>query len=147
MSNLAVRAFARELVKNLIPEAPFQKTIAILATPKNLPDLWCTLEFPDAGLQRLTVGETAIWREYGSFSLVLLAKSGYGEDALVELGSKLTRYARDLQTRLTEASGIVGSLRIDNVSPPNPEPYEDGNWATCSVVCVYTYDSVRGRGE
>ena len=148
MSSNLIRNFARALVQYVVPEAPFQKTISTIEQQKNLPDLWCTLEFTDAGSQRLTVGVSALWREFGSFSLVLLGKSGYGEEELTKLGEKFERYARDLQQRVTDpATGITGKLRIENVSPPNAEPYEDGNWASCSVVCTYTYDSVRGAAE
>lgn len=145
MSSSAIRNWSADLVRQVLPEAPFQKTISTLEQQKNLPEIWSTIEYTDAGSQRLTIGKRAIWREFGSFSVIILCKSGYGEEQITLLGEKFFNFATDVQQNIVEATtGITGRLRIENVSPPNADPYEDGNWASCSVVCVYAYDSVRG---
>jgi hypothetical protein len=126
-------------------EVPFQETQGMLVTQTGLPEMWCTMEFDAGGRQRLTVGGRYISREYGTCTAVFLCKAGRGPDA-VQRVAQLFADAMDGEhgASLVEASGVEGTLRIDNVSPPNGEPYEDGNWLVCSVSCVYTYDSVRG---
>ena len=144
MANPAITRFARTLIATVVPEAPFQPTIGVLFQSKDLPEVWSTLEFSDAANQRLTIGTRAIWREFGSFSIVLLGKSGFGTDALLMLGQRVTDKLQDMQERLLEYNGISGTLRLDSVGVPNTEDYEDGNWLITTVACVYTYDSVRG---
>lgn len=144
MSSTIIRDWAQMLVQQVVPEAPFQKTIVSLEQTKNLPEIWSTLEFGDANTQRLTLGKPALWREYGSFNAVLLGRSGFGVDPLLNIGRKLYNFATDLRVKLVEPdTGIVGTLRIDNVSPPNADPFEDGNWASVTVICTYSYDSNR----
>lgn len=127
---------------------PFQETQGILRTQKGLPEVWCTLEYDDASTQRLTLGQVALWREYGTATVVFLAKAGHGPDELLRIGQAFADAMRaDYQNRLTEENGVIGTLRIENVGSPNPEPFEDGNWLVCSVACVYTYDSVRGADQ
>jgi hypothetical protein len=109
--------------------------------------VWSTLEIADAANQRLTIGSRAIWREFGSFSFVLVGKSGFGTDALLLLGQRVTDKLQDMQRRLQEQNGINGMMRLDSVGVPNTEDFEDGNWLMCTVACVYTYDSVRGAAE
>ena len=147
MSSLVVKQWSERLVKAMVPSAPYQPTIGVLLEQKNLPEIWSTLEHADASNQRLTVGTSALWREFGNFTVILAGKAGFGPEPLEKLGQAFSDHAMPWQERLRDPiSGRWGTLRIDNVSPPNSEPYEDGNWLMCSVVCVYTYDSVRGAG-
>lgn len=144
MANPAVARFAKLLITQVVPEAPFQPTIAVLYQQKNLPEVWSTLEFSDAANQRLTIGHRAIWREFGSFSIVLVGKAGFGTEALLTLGQRVTDVLQDKQERLVEYNDISGMMRLDSVGVPNTEDYEDGNWLITTIACVYTYDSVRG---
>lgn len=145
MTSTVVKRFAESLVAQVVPEAPYQNTIGQLTDTKNLPEIWSTLEYADAGSQRLTVGTPALWREFGTIVVVLVGKAGFGPKPLEKLGEKIFNTVQDMQRKLTEPeTGITGTLRIQNVSPPNGDDYEDGNWLQCSVSCVYTYDSVRG---
>lgn len=113
---------------------------------KGLPDMWLTMEADTAALQRLTIGRNAIYRESGTVSCVFLGKSGVGIRDCLVAAQRLADYVRDnvYQIELVEADGRGGTLRIENVSSPDPDPYEQGNWLLCSVMCAYTYDSVRG---
>lgn len=126
----------------------FQETQGKLLSQKSLPELWCTVEWENGSRQRLTVGKRAIWREYGTATAVFVGKAGYGPAAVLAAAQQFAD-AVDVHEviagiELTEANDITGTMRIENVGTPNPEPYEDGNWLVCSVSCVYTYDSVRG---
>jgi len=129
-------------------EVPFYETQGIAPSNKNLPDLWMTMESDTSGMQRLTVGTQPIYREIGTVSCVFMGKSGLGIRAGLAAAQRLADDVRDnrYQTELTEESGRKGMLRIEDVSSPDPAPYEDGNWLLCTVVCSYTYDSVRGAG-
>lgn len=144
MSAPVVREFAEKLIKQVMPEAPFQPTIGVLVTKKDLPELWSTLEFGTAVDQRLTIGRRYLNRETNNFDVILLGKAGFGPDPLIALLGKFRDVATDLSLRLTDTNGRSGTFRLDSVGPPNSEPFEDGNWLLASVVCVYTYDSVRG---
>jgi hypothetical protein len=128
-------------------EVEFQETQGVLTNQKNLPEMWCTLEWDNGSRQRLTIGRRALWRENGACTVLFLAKSGKGPEALLEVAQAFAdEMDPELGTELAEKSGIEGTLRIENVTPPNGEPYEDGNWLVASVTCIYTYDSVRGAG-
>lgn len=130
-------------------DVPFHETQGQLVVQKNLPDLWMTMESDTSAISRLTIGGAAIFRESGTISCVFLGKSGRGiRDGLVA-AQRLADEVRDnhYQTELTEDSGRKGTLRLSDVSSPDPAPYEDGNWLLCTVVCAYTYDSVRGAGS
>lgn len=128
------------------PDVPFHETQGQLLVQKNLPDMWMTMETDTTSMNRITIGSPAIYREAGSVSCVYLIKSGRGfADSLVA-AQRLADDMRDnhYQTELTEVDGRAGTLRLENISSPDPAPYEDGNWLLCSVICAYTYDSVRG---
>lgn len=144
MTSTVVKAYAEGIVRTVLPNAPFQDTIGVLWTQKDLPEVWSTIEYSDSGNQRLTIGRPALWREFGSFTVTIVGKSGFGVDALQRMGESVSDLLQDQTERLIEANGISGMFRFDSVGLPNPEQYEDGNWIICSVVCVYTYDSVRG---
>ena len=144
MTSSVVKAYAEQIVRTVVPNAPFQDTIGVLWKVKDLPEVWSTIEYSDAINQRLTVGPKAIWREQGSFTVVLVGKSGFGVDALQRMGESVTDLLQDKQQRLIEDRGISGMFRFDSVGLPNPDQFEDGNWILCEIVCVYTYDSVRG---
>jgi hypothetical protein len=124
----------------------FQETDGGLATQKGLPDLWATLEFDTPGNQRLSIGRRYIEREYGTASVLFLAKSGKGPEEVLIVAQQFANAAKELyQEEVYETlTGLTGTAHLENVSPPNAEPYEDGNWLVCSVACVYTYDCVRG---
>ncbi len=145
MSSPAVRKWFEEQIKFIVAEAPFMDTIGTLTTKKSLPDLWSTLEFGIPGSQRLTVGSPAIYREYGTVGMLLMVRSGAGASEVTRYLQKMHDLMLEKRAVLTEeGAALQGTLRIDNVSPPTTEPYEDGNWLIGSVACVYTYDSVRG---
>lgn len=130
------------------PDVPFIETQGTAPSQKNLPNIWMTMESDTSGMQRLTIGKQPIYREIGTVSCVFMTKSGLGiRDGLVA-AQRLADEVRDnrYQTDLVEDSGRPGTLRIEDVSSPDPAPYEDGNWLLCSVICSYTYDSVRGAG-
>ena len=126
-------------------DVPYQDTQSAYHNRKDLPEVWCTLEYDPGSTQRLSVGVPALYREYGTATIVFLGKSGKGIAALLRLAQSAADALRDaVNERIEEDGGIVGTLRLENVGPPSPEPYEDGAWVVCSVACVYTYDSVRG---
>lgn len=145
MSSLVVRNFFRELIEQILPEAPFQPTVAVLHEKKNLPLLWSTAEFGTATNNRLTVGRPYLNQEVNNVDIVCVIESGKGPDAVIEVLGKVTKYFENFEEkRIYGSDGHTGTLRLDNVGPPNTDPYEDGNWLLGSVVCVYTFTDIRG---
>ncbi len=107
------------------------------------------MEVVDGATTRLTIGKKFLHREHGAVTAVFVAKSGTGLTASLAAGQRFAdAMVNDpdtyFQTTLTEDDGRKGILQISNVGTPDPAPFEDGNWHLCSVVCAYTYDSVRG---
>lgn len=145
MASPHVRNWFKDIIERLAG-VPFQETDGVLRDKKAMPELWATLEFDLGSTQRLSVGSTYLEREYGTGTILFLMKSGKGPEALLTVGQSFKNSAQALyQEDITEAdTNITGTIRLENVGPPNGEPYEDGNWLMCSVACVYTYDSVRG---
>lgn len=131
------------------PDVPFHETQGQIPDNKNLPPMWLTMESDISTVQRLTIGLGALYRESGTVSCVFLAKSGLGIRDSLMAAQRLADEVRDkhYQVELTESTGRKGTLRIENVSSPDPDPFEQGNWLLCSVICAYTYDSVRGVGS
>lgn len=145
MSSLVIRNFFRELVEQIIPEAPFQPTVAVLHDKKNLPQIWSTVEYGTATNSRLTVGRRYINQELNNVDIVCVGESGKGPDGILEILGKVTKYLENFEEqRIYAPDGSTGTLRLDNVGPPNTDPYEDGNWLLGSVVCVYTFTDIRG---
>lgn len=135
-------------MQSFSPGIPFYETqsVGMPNAGRALPDMWLTMETDTSGMQRLSVGVPAIFRESGTVSCVFLGKSGRGIRDCLVAAQKLADDVRDnhYQTDLIEESGHKGTLRIEDVSSPDPDPYEQGNWLLCSVLCTYTYDSIRG---
>lgn len=146
MANPVIYKWFKETIPANTP-LEFQETQGILVQQKGLPELWVTMEFDTGSRQRLSTGRRALWREFGTCTAVFLAKAGKGPEA-VQLAAQAFADAMGevYQADLIEASGITGTLRIENIGTASADPYEDGNWLVCSVPCVYTYDSVRGAG-
>jgi hypothetical protein len=135
-----------DLVPRLVPEAPFQETDGILVNQKGLPEIWSTLEFDTGSNQKLSIGRSYLEREYGTCTVLFLIKAGRGPQVALEIGQAFADKAKALyQEDIKEASGVKATARLENVGPPNGEPYEDGNWLVCSVACVYSYDAIRGQ--
>lgn len=147
MPNPVVHEWFKTNIAAKVAPLLFQQTQGVLTTQKNLPDKWCTLEYDAGSRQRLTVGRRCIWRESGTATVLFLGKSGMGPEALLTAGQAFADAMEgEISVDLVEGSG-TGTLHIENVSPPNGEPYEDGNWLVLSVSCIYTYDSVRGAAD
>jgi len=129
-----------------ITDVPFYETQGIMLQQKELPEMWATMEVSNPGMLRLCVGEPALWREFGSLTVVFLGKSGRGVRDLLVQAQAFADTMREnyYQIDLVEDSGTTGTLRVETIGSPEPDPYEDGNWMLCSVTCSYTYDSVRG---
>jgi hypothetical protein len=140
-----VRTWFKDTIKSLAPDAPFQETDGVLLVQKGLPDLWSTMEFDLGANQRLSVGRIYIEREYGTCTVLFLLKAGGGPDAALLVAQAFAEAAKALyQDEVKEPSGRTATIRLENVGPPNCEPYEDGNWLVVSVACVYSYDAIRG---
>jgi hypothetical protein len=141
-----VRAWFIEKIGVYASTAPFQETDGGLRTQKGLPEMWTTLESDPGSTQRLTIGVPWLEREYGTATVIFLVKSGKGPSPVLWVAKAFkdalqALYQEEIQETDTR---IVGTVRVENVSPPNGEPYEEGNWLVCSVACVYSYDSWRG---
>lgn len=145
MASPHVRNWFKDVIERLAG-APFQETDGALRDKKNMPELWATVEFDIGSTQRLSVGRTYLEREYGTGTVIFLIKSGKGPDAVLKVAQSFKNSAQAvIQEDITEEdTNITGTIRFENVGPPNSEPYEEGNWLVCSVACVYTYDSIRG---
>ena len=119
---------------------PYHDTINTMPEPKVLTALvsWCTLEFMAPTEQRLTLGAPGLFRESGQVHVLVLTKSGKGDEAAVEASEAF----RALFTGINLDTG-GGRLTIDAPEPPSTEPTESGNWFLASVICSYTYDVVR----
>lgn len=127
---------------------PFFETQGQMLQQTNLPPMWATLELDTSAATWLSIGRPALHRESGTATAVFVAKSGKGVQPSLDAAQRFVDTLQDdkanYQTELTEPSGRKGTLRIEGVGSPEPAPFEDGNWLLCSVVCVYSYDSVRG---
>ena len=146
MASPNVRQWFIDLIGRLMPDAPFQETDGVLTQSKNLPEVWSTLEFDIDSNQRLSVGREHIEREYGTCTVLVLIKAGRGPMVGLRILEMFAQKAKELyQEDLREAGGLRATARLENVGPPNSEPYEDGNWLVCSVAIVYSYDAIRGR--
>lgn len=139
----------RDNIVQIAGDVPFFATQNEMLQQKGLPDAWVTMEIVEGATQRLTVGTRYFYQEHGSVTAVFVAKSGQGVLPGLVAGQRFADQIIDnpsqyLQIPLVEDNGREGTLRISNVGTPDPAPFEDGNWHLCSVVCAYTYDSVRG---
>lgn len=145
MASPVVRVFFTEQIQRLA-NVPFQETDGTLVVQKDLPELWATVEFDVGSTQRLSVGRTFLEKEYGTGTVIFLIKAGRGplEVSKIAQAFRLALLAMYQQDVTEDETGITGTVRIENIGPPNGEPYEDGNWLVCSVACVYTYECVRG---
>ena len=145
MASPNVRRWFIDLIGRYMPEAPFQETDGIIVEQKGLPDAWSTFEFDIGSTQKLTVGRGHIEREYGTCTVLIMIKAGRGPMVGLEIAEQFRKKLINLyQEELREFGGIKASARLENIGPPNSEPYEDGNWLVCSVACVYSYDAIRG---
>jgi hypothetical protein len=142
MSSRAVRTWFRTFVPATVPTVPYVETTNKAPDPQNLPDTWCTLEFSGATEERLTLGTTPIFREYGNVNVIVLGLSGRGDDTILQAAELLRTALTGISLQIPVAS-TVGELRIDAPEPPNTEPTESGNWFLASVSCSYTLDVVR----
>lgn len=146
MPSPTVRRWFVDLAGRFAPEAPFQETDGVLVVQKGLPEVWSTVEFDMGSNQKLTIGKEYIEREYGTCSVIFFIKSGRGPMVALEIAQSFADKAKELyQEDVKETSGVKATVRLENVGPPNSEPFEDGNWLVCSVACVYSYDAIRGR--
>lgn len=146
MASPHVRQWFMDKIRELAPAAPFQETEGVLVVQRDLPEMWSTLEFDIGGNQRLTVGRTYIEREFGNATILFLMKSGRGPAELLRVAQQFTDRLKNLYQEeiYEELTGMKGTARFENVSPPNSEPYEDGNWLVVTVTCAFSYDSIRG---
>lgn len=142
MSSRAIRAWFRTFLPATVPGIPYIETVNIAPNPKNLPDVWATLEFSNASEQRLTLGTTAIFREYGMVNVVVLGLSGRGDDGVIEAAEAYRAALQNVSEQVAVGSEF-GTLRIDAAEPPNTDATESGNWFLASVSCSYTFDVVR----
>lgn len=143
MSSRVVRQWFRAQVPLRVPSVPYRETINSSPDPRNLPDLWVTLEFANASEQRLTLGTRAIFREFGVVNIVVLGKSGKGDDTVLQ-AAELFRAAFSTVAETLAVGAGTGDFKIDTPEPPNTDQTESGNWFLASVSCSYTLDVVRG---
>lgn len=142
MSSRVVRSWFRAFLPATVPAIPYVETVNSAPNPKNLPDVWSTVEFSNASEQRLTIGTTAIFREYGMVNVIVLGLSGRGDDDVME-AAETYRAALQNITEQIAVDAAFGTLRIDAAEPPNTDATESGNWFLASVSCAYTFDVVR----
>lgn len=143
MSSRAVRQWFRAQIPLRVPTVPYRETINSMPDPRNLPDLWVTVEFANASEQRLTLGDRAIFREFGLVNIVVLGKSGKGDDPALQAAELFRTAFTNVKEVLAVGAG-TGDLKIDSPEPPNTDSTESGNWFLASVSCSYTLDVVRG---
>ncbi len=141
MSSRAVRQWFRAQMPLVAPDVPFIDTVNTMPNPKNLPDLWATLEFNVPSEERLTIGSNPLSREYGVVNVVVLGLSGRGDDAVVQ-AAEVFKNGFAFKNEMLPVGATFGALRIDNVDPPSTELSETGNWFLCSVSCAYMLDVV-----
>jgi hypothetical protein len=142
MSSRAVRVWFRSFVPAAVPSVPYVETTNQAPNPKNLPDLWFTMEFAPPSEQRLTLGSQPIFREFGNVSVVVLGLSGRGDDAVVQAAELFREALMGIALEIP-VGATVGYLYIDAPEPPSTEATESGNWFLASVSCSYTLDVVR----
>lgn len=142
MSSRAVRQWFRTRIPAIDATVPYIDTINSAPNPKNLPDLWVTLEFTTPSEQRLTIGPNAVFREFGVVNVIVLGLSGRGDDAVVA-AAEVFKTGLEFTGTLITVGATTGAFRIDAVDPPSTDTSESGNWFLCSVSCAYTLDVVR----
>ena len=143
MSSRPVRQWFRSTLAAVPGGVPFKETVNSTPNPKNLPDLWVTVEFQNSSEQRMTLGSRALFREYGTVNIVILGLSGRGDEDVLAEAERYRSAFSNISTQLT-AGVEEGTLRIDAPEPPNTDATESGNWFLASVSCPYTFDVVRG---
>lgn len=143
MSSVVIRDWFRAEVLTRLPTIPYKETVNVAPSPKNLPDLWMTLEFQPSSEERLTLGTRAMFREYGVVQLIFLGLSGRGDSVVLAAAESGRTVFQQVSVSLTVGSE-TGVLRIDAPSPPTTDLTESGNWFLASVSCPYTFDVVRG---
>jgi len=126
--------------------APFYATQGEMLEQKGLPNIWYTMETTNPTMDRLTIGDPALYREAGVVVIVFMVKAGRGPREALVAAQHFSDYMRNTfkKVELTEDNGITGTLQFPLIGAPDPDPFENGNWLLCSVSCTYTYDSVRG---
>lgn len=144
--NPVVYDWFRAQVDSGFEGVPFYATHGEMLQQKGLPNLWMTMETSNPSLDRLCVGNPALYRESGTVDIMFLVKSGRGPREALVAAQHFSDYMRNTfkVVELVEDNGIVGNLQIPIVGAPDPDPFENGNWLLSSVSCTYTYDSVRG---
>jgi hypothetical protein len=142
MSSRAVRQWFRTFLPTAVPTLPYVETVNSAPNPQNLPDAWATLEFPNASEQRLTLGTSALFREYGMVNVIVLGLSGRGDDTIMEAAEAVRSALQGIAVQVAVGDQF-GTLRIDAAEPPNTDATESGNWFLASVSCSYTFDVVR----
>lgn len=143
MSSRAVRQWFRTEILTRVSDVEYKDTVNVVPSAKNLPDLWCTLEFSFASEERLSLGTRALFREYGTVQIIFLGLSGKGDDGVVSAAEEARAAFTGVSEELT-VGAETGMLRIDAPEPPATDSTESGNWFLASVSCAYTFDVVRG---
>jgi hypothetical protein len=126
---------------------PYLDTVNSIPNNKNLPDLWCTLEFSNATEDRISLGSPACYRELGEVTIVFVGRSGRQDDAVID-AAEIARKEFFHVNKRVQLVGTdppeYGDLTLDAAGPPNTDATENGNWFLGSVSCPYVFDTVRG---
>lgn len=142
MSSLAIRNWFRTELVSRVPTVPYKDTVNKDPNPKNLPDVWMTLEFATSSERRISLGNPACWREFGEVQIIVLGKSGLGDTAVLTAAEAVRAAFQNVREQISLPGGGNGSLVFD-ADTPNTDATENGNWFLASVSCSYTLDTVR----
>jgi len=139
MSSKAIRDWFRSELVTRVPTVPYFDTVNTIPENKNLPDLWCTLEFNGATEQRISLGSRACFREFGEVQIIFVGRSGRKDDAVIDAAEQVRQQFFGINAHFSD-----GDLTLDAAGPPNTDATENGNWFLGSVSCAYVFDTIRG---
>lgn len=95
---------------------------------------WMTAEYDYSGIDRITIGSPALYREQGTVTVVGMVPSGSGLDRAMELAERI----RDLFWGY-----YTESIRIDEVGSGVVYKPDSGNFFLIRVPVPYVFDFYR----
>lgn len=99
----------------------------------NAPPLWSTLSFPQAGIERRSIGaEPACWRERGIVNVHVLGAAGEGDGAVMDAVEQVRAALWAVQ--------LSPEIRVDGVDPAYHREPDQGNWFEAIVPVAYQRD-------
>jgi len=103
--------------------------------PDTYPDEWITIAFPGGAVRRMSLGQSACFRESGQVEIWAFSKSGIGDTLAIAKADAVrdSLWARQL----------TPDIRVVDCDPPLSLTSDDGKWYGAVVGVSYTFDTYR----